>query len=125
MLKATETTRIIRVPTDQDNEGWPLTDGRRRLTKPLSVDGDAEADVFDLRERLPEEFATSESPQRKGRRAKALAERLADTYECLEVVEAAESGGEEVDTDEAEAAEGSEGSDTSATDASITEERGE
>jgi hypothetical protein len=100
MLKATRSTRVYRLPTDEDNEGWPLTDGRDRLQAPLTVDGDAEPDVFDLRERLPEEFATSESPQQSGRRAKALEERLADTYPFLERVEDTDTDGESEESEE-------------------------
>lgn len=109
MLKATRTTRVYRLPTDADNEGWPLTDGRTRLRKALSVDGDAEPDVFDLRERLPEEFAGSESPQTEGRRAKALEERLADTYPFLERVEDAETDGESEQAEEGDGTITSEG----------------
>jgi len=109
MLKATRTTKVYRLPTDEENEGWPLTDGRRRLAKALEVDGDAEPDVFDIRERLPEEFARDESPQTAGRRAKALEQRLADTYPGLEYVEDAESGGEDAESEDGDGTITSEG----------------
>jgi hypothetical protein len=90
MLRATRSTILYRVPTDEDNDGWPLTEGRRRLRRRLRVGGDGEAETFSLRGRLPEEFATSETPQHKARRAAALEQALAEAYAGLEYVEAGE-----------------------------------
>lgn len=90
-LEATDSATVYRHPVeseDTSDEGdepryWPIQDGRRRYIRPLEVDGsDEEPDVFDLRERIPLEFA-GDSGQRAGKRAARMEQDLIGSFDFL------------------------------------------
>jgi len=89
MLRSTVKTKLQRIPQVDRNDPDSLLPGNRsRLRGPLRTDGFANSpDVFDIRERVPEEFAADESPQAEGKRARAIEERIASYYPGFERVD--------------------------------------
>jgi len=69
-----------------------LTDDRRRFAKPIVANGtNDEPDTFDLRERCPEEFASDDTPQAAGKRAKKIEGGLAQAYAYVEQIDGSDS----------------------------------
>lgn len=95
MLRATIRTKLYRIPGADRGDPEDLLPGERsRLRRALVTYGSEDSpDEFDIRERVPEEFATGESPQEAGKRAKAIEEAIAEAYDGFERVEE-DSGGE-------------------------------
>lgn len=88
MLKATIRTKLYRIPEADRDTDWPLPGDRSRLRGPLQTYGsDDDPDVFDIRERVPEEFSYDEDAPTEGRRAKAIEKSIADAYSGLERVD--------------------------------------
>lgn len=85
MLRVYKRAMWVRPPKDGDDE-YPLTDDRKRFIVPLRATGDPdEPDVFDIRDRIPEEFGHSgERPQDAGKRAKKIETLLADNDDKVE-----------------------------------------
>jgi len=95
-MQATDSATVYRHPaesedqrSDEEREGgeeprfWPLQDGRRRYIRPLVVDGsESEPDVFDVRDRIPLEFAGDDG-QRAGKRAARIEQDLIGTFDFL------------------------------------------
>lgn len=93
-LKATTTVKVYRHPgADDEDHGavregdFPIQDDRSRYIRPLEVNGsEEEPDIFDVRDRLPFEFA-GDSPQQAGQRASRIEADLAAHYDGLEVID--------------------------------------
>lgn len=88
MIQATDSVRVYRHPGADRASAFPLEEGRARYLRPLVTDGSQDSpDVFDVRERLPLEFA-GDSPQQAGKRAKRIEQDLLDTFDVFDAVDA-------------------------------------